>query len=516
MPARRSGRATMRSAAKYFLTIKHTLRLSAATLNLLPAQVARPRYDRDRMGIGIVHLGVGAFHKAHQAVYTDDAMAHSPDNWGIVGISLKRPDSRDQLAPQDYLYSVGQRDNNGEALRVIGAIKALLVAPENPHAVLAQLAQPQISIITLTITEKGYCLKPDGSLDLAHPDIQHDLNHHHLPRSAIGYLARGLALRRRQGGAPPTILSCDNLPGNGARLRAAVVDFSRIFDPATADWCVEHVRFPSSMVDRIVPASTETDIARFQHATGLLDAAFVSTEPFHQWVIEDDFPQPRPAWEAGGAQFVRTVAPYETVKLRLLNGAHSAIAYIACLAGYTYVHEAIADPLLARFIAEMMEQEIVPCLDARAGPPLSHYCKTLLARFSNRALAHRTLQIAMDGSQKLPLRILETVRERLARQMSINRLSLVVAAWLSCLANRDNHDRPIAIVDPLATALTTAMQRDNDPAQRVQAALSIGGIFGNDLPSDPRFTTPVTQWFVSLTDRGVEATLRTYLTQQPE
>jgi fructuronate reductase len=490
-------------------SMKNQIRLNAATMKSLPSRVARPRYDRATAGIGIVHIGVGAFHKAHQAVYTDDAMAYGGGDWAIAGISLIRPDNRNQLAPQDCLYTVGERDNDGETLRVIGAIRQLLVAAENPAAALAQLARPDVGIVTLTITEKGYCLRPDnGALDLDHPAIRHDLDPDNAPRSAIGYLGRALALRRMRGSAAPTILSCDNLPDNGVRLRDAVLCFTRSFDAATADWCAEQVRFPSSMVDRIVPAPTAADRLRFQSDTGMSDAAFVKTEPFRQWIIEDDFNRPRPAWEAGGAQFVRDVTPFETAKLRLLNGAHSAIAYLACLAGYAYVDQAMTNPPFARFIQQLMEQEIAPTLVRHQDLNLPAYMSALTARFNNRALQHRTLQIAADGSQKLPARLLPTIRERLAAGAAIDRLALVVAAWMRCLAGTDDNGEPIALADPLAERLTKAARGHGEPGHQVRSLLRLSTIFGHDLPADARFVGAVTDWLASLANHGVEQTLR--------
>lgn len=485
-------------------------RLTEATLALLPERVQRPRYHRTAVGIGIAHLGVGAFHKAHQAVYTDDALAHAGGDWGIAGISLMRPDNRNQLAPQDCLYAIGERDNHGESLRVIGAIREMLVAGENPAAVVARLAQALVRVITLTITEKGYCLRPDGELDLEHADIRHDLMADHAPRSALGFLARALVQRRERNIAAPTLLSCDNLPGNGARLRAALLRFLQTFDPKTADWCAHNARFPSCMVDRIVPASTVDDVTHFQRETGLIDAAFVKTEPFRQWIIEENFAQARPAWEAGGARFVRDIAPFETAKLRLLNGAHSAIAYLACLAGHDYVHQAIADPPLARFIEELMAQEIAPTLAGPAELSLPAYQRELLARFGNRSLSHRVRQIAMDGSQKLPLRILHTVRERLARDESIEGLALVIAAWFRCLAGKDDLGGSIEIADPLAPALSAAARGHRDPAAQVHALLRVGGVFGQDLAGDPRFAGAVSRGLTLLSQHGAAATLKTF------
>jgi len=485
-----------------------TPRLSSATLNKLPGNVARPGYDRGATGIGIVHLGVGAFHKAHQAVYTDDALAARGGDWAIAGVSLKRPEARDQLAPQNGLYTVAERDNNGENLRVIGAIKNILVAPENPSAVLELLASAATRVVTLSITEKGYCLRPaDGLLDLTHRDIVFDLVAENPPRSAIGFIAAALALRRARGIAAPSVVSCDNLPHNGAQLRNAVLRFLQVRDASLADWCAEHVCFPSTMVDRIVPATTAVDIETRQHKLGVYDAAAVKTEPFRQWIIEDNFKQPRPEWEAGGARFVRDVAIHEQAKLRLLNGAHSAIAYLSCLRGHAYVHEAMRNPLLARFVEDLMERELAPTLSRHGGLDLPNYIKTLLHRFGNAALAHATAQIATDGSQKLPPRILAPLRERLAGDLPIERLALVVAAWMCCTLGRNEPGRPLALSDPLAPRLQ-ASNTASTPDQIARSLLQISEIFGEDLPADPRFVSAVVNALSSLVSNGVDATLR--------
>jgi len=490
-------------------------RLSNATLNELPGDVARPRYDRGASGIGIVHLGVGAFHKAHQAVYTDDALAAAGGDWAIAGVSLKRPEARDRLAPQDYLYTVAECDNNGSRPRVIGALKTMLVAPENPKAVLELMARAATRVITLSITEKGYCLRPaDGTLDFAHPDIAFDLAGNNTPRSAVGIIAGALALRRARGVPAPGIVSCDNLPNNGVRLRNAVLGFLRARDADLADWCARHVAFPSTMVDRIVPATTDLDIDALQRGLGVHDAACVKTEPFRQWIIEDRFTQPRPAWEAGGARFVKDVAPFEQAKLRLLNGAHSAIAYLSCLGGQAYVHDAMRDPLLSGFIRDLMELELAPTLPRNDEPDLPNYMKSLRQRFNNAALQHATAQIAMDGSQKLPPRLLAPIRERLAAGLPINRLALIVAAWMRGTLEHDERGRALVFSDPLASRIRAAVKAVSGPDQMARSLLRIREIFGDDLPADPRFVGAVLNGLSRLMRHGVAATLRAFATQQ--
>ncbi|TIS60839.1 MAG: mannitol dehydrogenase family protein, partial [Mesorhizobium sp.] len=319
-------------------------RLSNATIAKLPGAIAIPRYDRGAVTPGIVHLGVGAFHRAHQAAYVDACLADGQPDWGIVGVSLRSPDTRDALAPQDGLYTLAVRDSAGEQLEVVGSILSLLVAPEDPGAVLAALTDPRIRIVTLTITEKAYLRAADGTLDDAHPDIVHDLANPGSPRTAHGFLTEALARRRAAGIPPFTVLCCDNLPANGATLHRLLIEFAELRDAhggtgdrPLAGYVADDVAFPSSMVDRIVPATTDADRARIGGELGFEDAWPVMTEPFRQWVIEDRFPAGRPAWEKFGVTMVEDVGPFEDMKLRLLNGAHSGIAYLGLLSGHATV-----------------------------------------------------------------------------------------------------------------------------------------------------------------------------------
>lgn len=442
----------------------------------------------------IVHLGLGAFARAHLASYTEDAEQAAGGNWGIIGVSLRSPDQRDRLAPQDGLYTLLQRDLTLSA-RVIGCLHHVLVAPENPAAVIAAMADPACHIISLTITEKGYCHDPaTGTLDPTHPDILHDLASPAAPRSAIGFLAAGLAHRRAAGTPPPTILSCDNLPHNGALLAGLVQDFATRLDPSLAAWIAANVRFPATMVDRIVPATTDADRADAEAEIGLRDEAPVSCEPFRQWVIENRFAGPRPAWDRVSAQIVPDVAPYEHMKLRLLNGAHSALAYLGYLAGHDTIAATIADPAFAAYLRGLWQEEIIPVVPAPPGVDLSTYTDELLIRFANPAIRHRTWQIAMDGSQKLPQRLLATIRECLARTLPIPRLALAVAAWARYVGGMDERGQPIDVRDPLAAQLlATWTMAPPNPAARIRAMLATQAVFGTDLPQSPAFLAAMTQ-----------------------
>jgi fructuronate reductase len=483
-----------------------TARLSPATLARLPSAVRRPGYDRDRLAPGIVHLGLGAFHRAHQAVCTEIALAQAWGAWGVCGVSLRRPDVRDRLAPQGGLYAVAERDAAGGRLQVIGCLTRLLVAPEDPGAVVEAIAAPATAIVSLTVTEKGYCHDPaTGRLDASHPDIRHDLAAPERPKSAVGMLVAGLARRRSGRLAPPTVMSCDNLPANGETLRRLVIALAARRDEALARWIEAEVAFPCSMVDRIVPATTAGDIAQIEAALGLHDAAPVVCEPFRQWVVEDRFAGPRPAWELAGAELVAEVAPYEEMKLRLLNGSHSALAYLGCLAGFEHVSEVMAAPDFAIFVRQMMA-EVAPTL--RVPGDLDAYQTALLARFANPALAHRTSQIAMDGSQKLPQRLLGTIRDRLRAGAPIGRLCLAVAAWMRYASGRDEQGRAIAIADPLAHRFAAiGAAAGGDPDALARGFFEIGEVFGTDLPGQERFAAVVTAWLAALLARGARATV---------
>jgi fructuronate reductase len=481
--------------------------LSTASLAALSAGVTRPAYVRDRVTPGIVHLGIGAFHRAHQAVYVDDILSTRPD-WGIIGASLRRPDTRDALAPQDGLYTVAIRDASGSHLRVIGSVLEVIDANVEREWLIALMADPAIRIVSLTVTEKGYCHDPaTGELDEAHPDIVHDLTHPGEPHSAPGLICAALDLRRSAGVAPFTVMSCDNLPANGKTARRIVTRLADRMSPELGTWVAEKVAFPSSMVDRIVPATTDEDRAEINAALGLEDAWPVVTEPFTQWVIEDDFPAGRPPFEMAGAEMTDDVEPFEHMKLRMLNGAHSSIAYLGYLAGYETVSETVADPAYRSHIHALMTGEVIPTLNM-PGTDLEAYRDQLLERFANPALKHRTWQIAMDGSQKLPQRLLGTIRDRLAADAPIGRLTLGVAAWMRFVTGIDEKGEPIDVRDPMADRLRELSDgAAGDPQRLAEALMSVREVFGTDLPSDNRLREAVTAHLKSLFDNGARATV---------
>jgi fructuronate reductase len=493
-----------------------TTRLHPVCLGDLPRAVRRPAFRREHLKRGIVHLGLGAFARAHLLACNDDALdvAGAAPDWGVTGVSLRHPGVRDSLAPQDGLYTLALRDARGTALRVIGSLLEVLVAPENPAAVLARVAHPDTRIVGLTVTEKGYCHDPaTRALRFDHPDITHDLAHASAPRSAIGFLVHGLAARRAAGLPGVTLLSLDNLPANGDTLRGLLLAFAERIDMSLAAWIAGQCSCPNSMVDRIVPRATDADRAAVAEVLGCADAAAVVAEPYLAWAVEDRFVAGRPDWSAGGARFVARAEPWERLKLRMLNGAHSTVAYCGVLAGWPTVDVAIAQPALHRFVDALMREDIAPTLvEDLPGVDLEAYCAELLARFANPALAHRTAQIAMDGSQKLPQRLLGTVRERLAAGLPVARLALAVAAWLHHLRGIDETGRTITIDDPLARELG-ALQREatvqDGNRARAVAYCAFTPVFG-DLGSQPAWIDAVALALGSLRERGVVASLERF------
>jgi fructuronate reductase len=482
-------------------------RLSNATLAGLRAGVERPAYDRADVKTGVVHLGIGAFHRAHQAVVFDDALRSGDLRWGVLGVSLRSPGVRDQLMPQDGLYSVVVRDGRTERVRIIGAVQDVRVAPEDPAAVVAAMASPDVHIVTLTVTEKGYRLDAaSGDLLTGEEDVAADLKDLSAPRTAPGFLVAALAARRLAGLAPFTVVSCDNLPHNGARVRAAVLAMAEFHDQALAAWIAEQGAFPQTMVDRIVPATTAEDIDALAVQTGVRDEGMVKTEPFTQWVVEEQFAGPRPDLSALGVQLTETVAPWEDAKLRLLNGAHSSIAYLGGLAGYDFVHQVVAVPAFRAFV-ERLWDEAETTLNPPPGLDIADYRRELMARFDNPSLQHRTRQIAMDGSQKLPQRLLAPITARLAQGRCIEALALGVAGWIRWQEGATEAGQSYAIDDPLAEVLADALNGKADAAERVRATAALTEIVPAVLGADPRFLDAVSLALGRLQARGVLAAI---------
>lgn len=388
----------------------------------------------------LIHLGIGNFFRAHQAIYTQLA----GDEWEMIGVSLRHATVRDQLRPYDYKYIVVEKSQEGESDIEITQLKNILVAPESPQTVLDQMTDNACKIVSLTITEKGYYVDPvSAKLQLDHPDVIHDMRNLENPRTAVGFIVSALKRRYRLQREPFTVLSCDNLSHNGYLLKNACLDFARSCDFELADWIAATVAFPSTMVDRIVPASSLDDMSLNR----------LICEPFKQWVLENNFCNVRPRWELAGAQFVSDVAPYEKMKLRLLNASHSALAYLGFLSGYEYIYQAVSDLELRNFIFDMMTYEIIPYLEHSADMDLFAYRDVLLHRFANPTLPHKTYQVAMDGSQKLPQRIFPSIIACLRSHANCTHLLQVVAAWIRYTSGIDGSGRPFEVQDPLASRM---------------------------------------------------------------
>jgi len=466
-------------------------RLRESTLTGLPPNVKRPAYDRSKTQMGVVHFGPGAFHRVHQAWFFEQALARDP-RWGICGVSLRSPDVRDALNPQDNLYTVAVRDET-LSHEVIGALRELMVAPENPERVVQRLCAPTTHIVTITVTEKGYCLAADGTLDLAHPDIARDLQNRAAPWSVIGFLVEALK-RRRDSGAPPlTVISCDNLVDNGAKLRRATAQFARTFDNALAEWIEQDVFFPRTMIDSITPATTDALRTSVSAALGGLEDRWpVQREAFVQWVIEAGFRGETPDWENIGVTLTNDVAGYDRAKLRLLNGAHSTLAYTGSLLGYQTVADAMRDEDLSTFVKTLMVADIVPTLSTPRGLDLHAYIAAILKRFRNPNMHHQLAQIAWDGSQKLPFRILGTIRDALAAGRPTDRLCVPLAAWMRFVRRAAVWDD--SLNDPLAKPLLDIGRACEGRGHTdVPLFLALDAVFPADLRNEVRFTRPLTQ-----------------------
>ncbi|HET7717087.1 MAG TPA: mannitol dehydrogenase family protein [Bauldia sp.] len=471
-------------------TLSRTETLGSALLPRLPKSVRKPAYDRSALRIGMAHLGVGAFHRCHQAEFTDDALEARFDRWGVVGINIRPPRLADTLGPQDGLYTRLLRDGERTDARVIGSLVAVVDSQHSPEPALAVLASSDIDVVTLTVTEKGYCHRPaTGEIDLAHPDIAHDLAHPSAPRSVPGMIAAALARRMRSHGRPVTFVSCDNIPANGAILEAVVRAVAERSGADLARWIDGNVAFPSTMVDRIVPATSPSDIAAVEAAFGYRDAAVVVGEPFRQWVVENRFAGRVPPWATAGAAFVDDVTPFELIKMRVLNAAQTSLAYLGVLAGHEHTFDDMSDPVLAGFVRRMLVEESLPTLPPVPGIDPLGYVERSFARLANTAIRHRNHQIATDGSRKIVQRILNPIRERLDRGEGVGRLTAVVAAWMVYLISasarfgaRWRADDPFA-----GEAAAIAERVGRDSAALAAGFLADRSIFDPRLAAHPEF-----------------------------
>ncbi len=476
---------------------------------LLNARATLPSYDRSKLVSRIVHLGFGAFHRAHQAVYADILACEHDSDWGYTEVNLIGGEQQiADLQQQDLLYTVAEMSADAWTARVVGVVKQAMHAQvDGLESVLAKMCEPQVAIVSLTITEKGYCHNPaSGQLQLDNPLIAADLQNPHQPKTAPGVVVEALARRRAAGLPAFSVMSCDNMPENGHVMRNVVCAFARAVDEELAQWIEQNVTFPSTMVDRIVPAVTADTLDKIEQLTGVRDPAAVACEPFRQWVIEDNFVAGRPEWEKAGAELVADVVPFEEMKLRMLNGSHSFLAYLGYLAGYQHINDCMQDDNYRRAAQALMLQEQAPTLKVQ-GVDLPRYAGLLIERYSNPALKHRTWQIAMDGSQKLPQRMLDSVRWHLAHHSDFSLLAMGVAGWMRYVGGVDDQGQAIDISDPLLPVIQAAVQASPDGAERVQALLAIKQIFGDSLPQEGRFVDAVTCAYLSLQINGAKATV---------
>lgn len=481
----------------------------AALARLSPATLARaavpgPSYDRAGLRRGIVHLGLGNFARAHLCAYLERCLPSEPD-WAVTGISLRRPDMAHALGPQSGLYTLAERGPEGQSTRILGAVASVIPAAERPAAALEALAAPDTRIVTVTVTEKGYCRGPDGGLDLDDAAVRADLAQGpdqlgHAPKSLPGLLVAACARRLAAGHDLPSLVSLDNLPGNGRVLSQIVTDFAETLDPALAAAITARLVCPNSMVDRIVPATTDADRVQIARETGLWDAAPVITEPFCQWVLEDRFPLGRPDLAAAGVTMVAGAAPYEQMKLRMLNGAHSALAYGGLALGLTTVADAIADARLAALTRGVMREAAptVPLPQAE----LADYAEALIARFENPALVHQTAQIAQDGSQKVPLRLVAPLADLAATGATAPAIELAIALWV-----RHTVGGPMS--DPMAAELAAIAARHPAPADHVRALLAHPGLFGALAPY-PAVQDRLASCATAIADQGAAALLAAF------
>tara|TARA_R110002096_G_scaffold238305_2_gene429776 strand:+ start:2096 stop:3571 length:1476 start_codon:yes stop_codon:yes gene_type:complete len=486
------------------------MRLNNSALDQLSPAVSVPAYDRSKLRHGIVHIGVGGFHRSHEAVYTHQLLqAGGSGDWSICGVGLREGDRAMQqvLSGQDYLYTLIELGaDNTNALSVIGSITDFLFAPEEQEAVIEKLASPQVKIVSLTITEGGYNVDDNtGRFNESHPDILHDLENPQQPRTVFGYLSKALDLRRARNLPPFTVMSCDNLPENGHVARSALLAFANLRDAELASWIDAKVSFPSSMVDRITPGTNDKHRQWLTANYDLEDGWPVICEPFYQWVLEDDFCNGRPEWEKVGVQFTDNVAPYERMKIRLLNASHSAMAYLGYLAGYRYTHEVMADERFSHFIRSFMDEDVTPILGEISGIDITAYKQTLIERFSNPQMGDQLARLCMDGSSKIPKFLVPTVQTLVNEGRPLSRVAMIIASWALYLRGLDEQGQRHEINDPMAARLQSAVE---DRAKLSPEFLGMADIFGTTLASSSDFEEAFDAALDKLETNGVFAGLQ--------
>ena len=475
------------------------MRLSEKTLDQLPANIQKPAYGRKKVVPSIVHLGIGAFHRAHQAMFTDKVLSLGDLSWGILGAGVISADMKNALIPQNGLYALSERSASGESTRIIGSIVDVLGGEEDAKKLLAKMSDISTRIVSITVTEKGYYLDlATGKLQTAAPKIAADLQNPEAPKTILGLIVAALKNRKAKGIPPFTVLSCDNLPNNGHLAKAAVIAFAKAVNADLAAWVEKEVRFPCTMVDRITPATTEEDKTRVNALLGQEDAWPVVTESFVQWVIEDEFTMGRPDWDKAGAIFSNEIERWENMKLRCLNGAHSTLSYLGQLLGRETVADAMQDSFITS-VLEVLWQEIQEVLHTPQGIRSQDYVESLKERFRNPSLKHKTAQIAMDGSQKLPQRLLAPLRDRINKGLSSPAIATAIAAWMHYVIK--TADAGEALNDPLKETILAAAKKDKTPEVCVQNLLAIDPIFGEDLPKNAAFCALLLEKFAAIADK---------------
>jgi len=504
---------TPQAATGVDATVPETPLLSRDTLTRVPVD-SRPLLTPGDVPAGIVHLGLGAFHRAHQAVYTEIAVARAGGDWGIIGVAPRSADVTRRLVAQDCLFSVTTLAGTGARTQVIGALAGVRHAASDPGAIVALLADPAIRVVTLTVTEKAYQLDPVTGRLRPDEEVAADLATDRPPVTVPGLLVRGLLARAAAQAGPLALVSCDNLPSNGRRLHGLVGESLAYAGAAVpsgaADWVHEHVTFPGTMVDRIVPASTAETLVTARRQLGVADLMAVAGEPYRQWVIEDRFPGGRPAWERAGAVLTDNAGSWERLKLRGLNGVHSAIAYLGALAGRETIAEALRIPYLREALRAMIAEDVATSFTPPDGVSVVDYGESVLERFANPAIRHRTIQVAMDGSQKLPQRVLHTMLDRRAAGKTPYWSALVVAAWMRFVQGRADDGRDLPLDDPLAGRIRSALAGATAaPASVVDALLGLSAVFPPELAADGVVRELIVTWLAALDKHGVEAILAT-------
>ena len=484
--------------------------LGVATLHRVPVD-CRPLIEPGSVGVGIVHIGLGAFHRAHQAPYTEKAIAEAGGDWGIIGVAPHSPTVVGHLAAQDHLFSVTSLSTDSTCTRVVGVLAGVRHLPSDPAAVVALLADPAVRVVTLTVTEKGYHLDPaTGRFRADDAEVLADLTTGRPPATVPGLLVRGLRARARADAGPLAVVSCDNLPANGRLLAGMVRAALERAGGEGLPWVADNVTFPGTTVDRIVPATTQYTLDQARAALGVADLAAVAAEPYHQWVIEDAFPGGRPAWERAGAVLTDDVTPWERLKLRTLNGVHSALAYLGALAGCETIADALELPGMAETMRRFIAEDVAASFTPPPGASVIAYGESVLARFANSAIRHRTLQVAMDGSQKLPQRVLHTIAARRAQQAEPRWATLVVAAWMRFVAGRADDGRQLPLDDPLAETIRAALANaDGRPCDVANALFGLDQIFPRSVAEDETVRRLVVEWLEALSRQGVRNTVRT-------